>query len=141
MQLTLVARSGNRRASATATRMSPIVSEVRTVEIGISAHEALDDGGEQRLFAGKFGVDGRLSGTGRLSNFVDARAAEPALEKHMARRIEDSLLDLPGKSARRATAATSARRLWRRFRFHRLFHLHPASFAKTAIAKNCAHAS
>jgi hypothetical protein len=53
----------------------------------------------------------------------------------MACRIEDSLLDLAGKSARRAAAANSARRLWRRFRYHRLFHLHCASFAKTAIAK------
>ena len=77
MRLTLVARSGNRRASATATRISPIVSGDRTrvkmtrrrglaaaprwsragagnrLEIRVPAHKALDDGGEQRLLAGK----------------------------------------------------------------------------------------
>ena len=162
MQLTLVARSGNRRASATATRMSPIVSRVRTrvringgegveplldraagagesVEACVSAHEALDDGGEQRLLVGKPGVDRGFSGGGRLGDFVDARALEAALEKNPARRVEDSLLDLTRKLARRPAVAHGPRPIsaCSRRRFHRSFVFHRASFTKTATVGIC----
>jgi hypothetical protein len=104
----------------------------------VPAHKTFYDRREQRLLAWKSGVDGRLSGAGGLGDFVDARALEAAFEKHMARRIEDSLLDLAGMFARRAAAANHGARPFGgsvRFRVQR------ASFAKTAIAKICAHAS
>ncbi len=132
MLLTLVARSGNRRASATATRMSPIVSGLRSrvrmtlarasrrsskgpvaagqdVEVRVAAHEARDHRREQSLLIGEARVDRLLSGRGRLRDLLDARALEAALEKHAARRVQDSLLDLSGKLARRTPAARGAR--------------------------------
>ena len=60
------------------------------------------------------------------------------LEKHTARRIEDSLLDFAGMLARRAAATNRAARP---FGGSVRFHVQRASFAKTAIAKICAHAS
>jgi hypothetical protein len=93
------------------------------------------------VLIGKPGVDSRLSGAGDLGDFIDACALEATLEKHLSRRIEDSLLDLAGMSARRPPTSNSpARPLGHGAGFHRRFHLHRASFAKTAIAKIRAHA-
>ena len=63
------------------------------------------------------------------------------LEKHTARRIEDSLLDLAGMFARRPAATNHRARPFGGAGFHRRFHVQRASLAKTAIAKICAHAS
>ena len=91
----------------------------------VPAHEALDDGGEQRLLIGKTSVDCGFSGRGGLGDFVDARALEAVFKKNATGRIENSLLDLAGVFARRAAIAHRAPPSLTFFlnsvRFHRSF--------------------
>src|ERR1700720_3017974 len=73
---------------------------------------SLHHGGEQRPLVAEAGIDRRLSRASYLGDLVDTRPSKAALQKDLARRIEDACVNLPGKFPWRATKAhRGARRL------------------------------
>jgi hypothetical protein len=87
-------------------------------------HVARHHSGEERPLVTEVGIDRRLSGARRLGQLVDAGAFKSALHKYLARRIEDSRVNLPGKFLWRATktpcgALCSRRCLLQAAVFHR----------------------
>ena len=63
------------------------------------------DGSEERLFAGKPAIDGRLTRAGQGGNLIDSRAGKSAFEKYVAGRIEDAGFHLSNEPPRRAADA------------------------------------
>src|SRR5216684_6979772 len=61
--------------------------------------------GEQRPLVAETGIDRWLSRARYLGDLVDARAFKSALQKDLARRVEDAGVNLPGKFLRRAAEA------------------------------------
>ncbi len=129
IRCTLAARSGKRRASATADsdqsdgfgertfrRMAAATRARRSSIVDARRHEcsrwlvfwrtlrAMTAANSASLL-GKPRVDRRLSGARRLGDLVDARALETALEKHLRGGVEDPLVDLAGEFAARPAAA------------------------------------
>jgi hypothetical protein len=117
-----LARSGNRCASATASRIIPILSLLRVqssmatpavarrssvvASVGMSVLNCsirettsrIHHGGEERPLIGEAGIDRRLSRARGLVDLVDACAFESTLQEDLAGRIEDTIhihRDLP----------------------------------------------
>src|SRR5258707_14809043 len=66
---------------------------------------SLHHGGEPRPLVAETGIDRRLSRASYLGDLVDTRAFKAALQKDLARRIEDACVNLPGKFLWRAAKA------------------------------------